>query len=61
MRGILMSIFTDFIVFKSIVFSYVTEIIFGLGSIRRVFTCSRINKLNNQSECKKIGSFNQRV
>ena len=36
MRGILLSIFTDFIAFK-VVFSDVTGIIFSLGSIRQVF------------------------
>ena len=55
MRGILMSIFTDFIALE-VVFSNVTGIIFGLGSIRQVFISSGINKLNIQSQYRKIGS-----
>ena len=57
-----MLIFTDFIAFKStVVFSNVTGIIFGLESIRQVFIWLEINKLNIQSEYRKIGSFNQCV
>ena len=37
-------------------FLNVTEIIHGLGSIRRVWHCLGINELNIQSEYRKIGS-----
>ena len=42
-------------------FSTVTERIHGLGSARRVWILPGNNKLNIQSEYRKIGSFNQRV
>ena len=60
MHGILTSIFTDFIASKSSLFKC-KGIIFGLGGIRQVFIWSGINKLNMQSEYRKIGSFNQHV
>ena len=60
MHGIFMSIFTDFIAFKSSLLKC-NEKIYSLGSIRWVWIGLGIKKLIFKTSTEKIGSFNQRV